>query len=316
MDSLSHALIGLAVASLSCHQPALNDPVYIAAVLGSQAPDFDIIAQLRGSISYLRQHRFFSHSIPGLTFWSLSIAGILQLSLVQPNFVQNIFWAFMGGLSHILIDYFNTHGVALLWPFKKDRKSVPLLNVFDPIILLILLIPYAFQLSMRSLSFATFTALAAYILLRYLLRRQLSIWLKKYFCDHVITKMWLMPSLNHLLFWDFVIETNNRIFIGHRGMLHSALTIKADLPKHQLMSPLTQKAQQTCLGQFFHLFTPYSFFEEHWENDSVKVTIYDLRYYANQQFIHSGTILFDLDQVPSEYYLHSMGRTLKFAAET
>jgi len=125
-----------------------------------------------------------------------------------------------------------------------------------------------------------------------------------------------MPSLNHLLFWDFVIETDCRIFIGHRGILHSALTLKADLPKQQFVSTFTEKAQQTFLGQFFHLFTPYSFFEEHWEDNSVKVTIYDLRYYSNQHFIHSATIIFDCDQVPSEYYLHSMGRTLKFAAES
>ena len=46
MDSLSHALIGIAVAGLSGHQLSLSDPIYIAAILGAQAPDFDIIASL------------------------------------------------------------------------------------------------------------------------------------------------------------------------------------------------------------------------------------------------------------------------------
>ncbi|MBP2645597.1 MAG: Protein of unknown function transrane [Firmicutes bacterium] len=313
MDSLSHAMLGIAVAGLSGHMPSIGDPVYIASVLGSQAPDFDLVAQVHGNMAYLRQHRFFSHSLPGIGLLALAIAGGLSLYFGSTIFVQALFWAFAGGLSHILIDYFNTHGVALLWPFKRDRKSTPLLNVFDPIMLLLMVIPYVYSLPMRLVSLATFGAISSYLILRYLLRRRASAWIKEHFSNHTIIKMWIMPSLRHLFYWDFVIETTDRVFNGRRGILHPTISISADLQKPKGFSTLTQKAQQTGLGQFFNLFTPYSFFEEQAENDLVRVRIYDLRYYANQQFIHSATIVFDQQETPNECYLHSMGRTLKIA---
>lgn len=59
MDSLSHGLIGLAVAGLSGHPFSLNDPIYLATAIGAQAPDFDIIVQLKDNFSYIKQHRAF-----------------------------------------------------------------------------------------------------------------------------------------------------------------------------------------------------------------------------------------------------------------
>ncbi|MBP2651994.1 MAG: Protein of unknown function transrane [Firmicutes bacterium] len=314
MDSLTHALIGIAVAGLSGHQPALSDPIYIAAVLGSQAPDFDLVAQVRGSMAYLRQHRAFSHSFPGVALWALAIAGGLELYFTQMNFLQNLLWAFIGGISHILIDYFNTHGVALLWPFKRDRKSTPLLNVFDPALLVLMLVPYTFTIPIKLLSLTTFGIIAGYIILRYQLRQQASAWLKTYFNSYAITKLWVMPSLSQLLCWDFVIETDSRVFNGRRGIFRPILTIEANLPKQINLSTFTKKAQQTELGQFFDLFTPYIFFKEQYlDTNLVKVTIYDLRYYTNQHFIHSATIIFDLQETSNVCFLHSMGRTLKVA---
>jgi inner membrane protein len=42
----------VAVAGLSGHQPALGDPIFVAAVLGAQAPDFDIVALARGNMAF------------------------------------------------------------------------------------------------------------------------------------------------------------------------------------------------------------------------------------------------------------------------
>lgn len=55
MDTLSHALVGIAIAGLSGHPLTVSDPIYLASILGAQAPDLDIIASVRGKFALLRQ---------------------------------------------------------------------------------------------------------------------------------------------------------------------------------------------------------------------------------------------------------------------
>lgn len=311
MDSVSHALIGLAVAGLSGHQPAVSDPVYIAAVLGAQAPDFDIIARLWGKMAFLRQHRAFSHSLPGIVLWATAIGAGLSFFMPQAGFFQVLPWALAGGLSHTIIDYFNTHGTAILWPLRKERKSQPLLNVFDPLLLAAMLSLYAFNLSMLQISLLTFAVVALYILSRLLLRRQAVARLEEELPPGAATKrLWVMPSLRRLFSWDFVVETENRHLNGRLDMLYPVPEIQADLPKNA-RGQLIHAAQKTSLGKFFRTFTPFIYFEEHSTADAAQVNIYDLRYYAGEHFIHSATIVFDRDNMPCAAYMHTPGDTVK-----
>ena len=309
MDSLSHALIGMAVAGLSGHQPALGDPVYIAAVLGAQAPDFDIITQVRGNMAYLRQHRAFSHSVPGVALWAAAIAGGIKLFMPAAGFTSTFLWAMAGGLSHTIIDYFNSHGTAILWPFRVERKSYPLLNVFDPILTVMLLAMYATPLPIDQIALTSFTALGLYIGLRFWLRRRATDWLTGRFAGQMIKRIWVMPCLHRLFYWDFVVETERRVITGRLGALYPLLEIVADLPRQQCPTRLALEASKTTLGEFFTTFTPFIYFAE--RPDDATVTIYDLRYHSGDKFVHSGTIVFDIDNTPCEEYIHTLGRTVK-----
>lgn len=310
MDTLSHALIGVAVAGLSGHQPAIGDPVYIATVLGAQAPDFDIIAQVRGNMAYLRQHRAFSHSVPGIGLWSAAIAGLIWLAMPQAAVGQSFLWAFAGGLSHTVIDYFNTHGTAILWPFRRERKSYPLLNVFDPCLQFLMLSMYFHRLPIRQVALASLAALILYVFARFLLKVRATAWLKRHFAGQDVRRVWVMPCLTRLFVWDFVVETSDRCLNGRLGALYPLLEIKADLPRAAL-TPLSCEALRTSLGEFFTTFTPFVYFEEQSGSEARKVNIYDLRYYGDRRFVHSGTIIFNEDNVPCEAYIHSLGRTVK-----
>lgn len=311
MDSLSHALIGIAVAGLSGHQLSLYDPIYLATILGAQAPDFDIIAQLKGNFSYLRQHRAFSHSIPGLGLWSLLIGTILYFFMPQTNLLTLCSWTFAGGLSHMVIDYFNTHGAAILWPFRKKRKSLHLLNVFDPILLTLMTSLYALPLTMFELSLCTFFVITSYIALRILLRQKARRQLTNFFSNQQIMQLTVMPSLKRILFWDFVLETNSHHLVGQLGALYPVLDIRANLPKPKTISPLTLEAKKTPLGDFFTNFTPFIYFHEQQSKNSISVNIYDLRYILNEKFLHHATIVFDSNELPTASYMYSYGRTMK-----
>lgn len=311
MDSLSHALIGMAVAGLSGHPLSLHDPIYLATVIGAQAPDFDIIAQVKGRFSYLRQHRSFSHSIPGLCMWAAMISLSLYAFMPETNLFSLFGWAFAGCLSHSIIDYFNTHGVAILWPFRKERKSLQLLNVFDPILLVLMTSIYTLPITMFTLSRLTFFTIAVYISLRIILRKKARRQLHEIFSHEDIVQISIMPSLQRILFWDFVLETKQSYTVGQLGAIYPALETNANLTKQTSVSPFTLQAQKTILGDFFTTFTPFIYFEEEQNLHSRCVNIYDLRYIANKEFLHRGTIIFDSNRLPTVSYLYSYGNTMK-----
>ncbi|MCC5466453.1 metal-dependent hydrolase [Pelosinus baikalensis] len=316
MDSFSHALVGIAIAGLSGHPLSIYDPIYLAAILGSQAPDFDIIAQIKGKFSYLRQHRAFSHSIPGLVLWSFLISAVLSIIMPQANFLTLLGWTFSGSLSHIIMDYFNTHGAAILWPIQKERKSLQLLNVFDPILFVLLLSVYAFDFTMFTLSCLTFIILTAYIFFRMVLRKKATKQLHRLFSQRDILQITVMPSLKRILFWDFVLETKNAYLVGQLGTISPALKLHADLVKQKDLSILTLQAKKTLIGDFFATFTPFIYFEEQKNPHSISVTIYDLRYVLDKQFLHRATIIFDHNSNhPTTSYLHTYGSTTQIPCD-
>lgn len=312
MDALSHALLGVAVAGLSGHPLTLTDPIYLACVLGAQAPDLDIISIVRGNFALLRQHRSFSHSIPGIAIWSSLIAAIFFIVYPGAACTEVFMWAFWGGLSHSILDFFNAHGAAVLWPFSRERKSFSLLNVFDPFLLAIMLTVFMQQLPARETSLLFFLSISLYIGIRYLLKLLTIMRLKQYFAAYSLIRLLVMPSLKSVLSWDFVAETQDRYYVGQVGLLQQCLTIHTKFTK-QTLSPATQKAHKTVLGEFFSSFTPFSYFTEYQDNEHAGklVHIYDLRYFFKQDFLHSATIIFDCDQHPCDSYIKTSGRIIK-----
>ena len=312
MDAVSHALLGVAVASLSGHPLSLTDPIYVASVIGAQAPDFDIIAIIRGNFALLRQHRSFSHSIPGLILWSSLIAASFFLFVPNIACSETFIWAFWGGLSHIILDFFNAHGAAVLWPFSRERKSFGLLNVFDPFLLAIMLTVFMQKLPAQETSLLFFVSISLYIGIRYLLKLYATKQLNQHFATYGITRVLVLPSLKSVFFWDFVVETESQYYIGQIGLLHQALTVHTKFTK-QTLSPATQEAHKTVLGEFFSSFTPFSYFTEYQDSEHAGklVHIYDLRYFLNHDFLHSATIVFDSDQHPCDSYIKTSGRIIK-----
>jgi inner membrane protein len=310
MDTLTHAVLGLAVAGLSDQPISLHNPIYIASILGAQAPDFDILAQLNGRFSYLRQHRAFSHSIPGIIMWSLFIS--LGMFCYMPNltFFTLFCWTLSGSISHIIIDYFNTHGVALLWPFKKARQSTQLLNVFDPFLLFLISLLYTLPLNVRETSIAVFITIAFYILIRAFWRRIAEASLIRHFNHAQIKRILIMPSLQSIFFWDFIVETPEHYLVGHMSLMCLLPSINIHLPKNGF-SEIVNFAKKTPLGNYFSTSSPFIYFEECKNNTATTIKMYDLRYLQKKEFVHSATVLFDNNNTPYDSYMVSEGRKIQ-----
>lgn len=309
MDALTHAVIGVAVGGFSGHPLSWHDPVYIAAILGSQAPDFDCVTRLAGQISYLKHHRAFSHSLPGVLLWSsLIAAGFYLFNPAIPS-AEVFFWSFLGGFSHILMDFLNTHGSAILWPYRKERKSCNLLNVFDPVLLALLLSLYIYRMPMQYMAIASTVIIAVYAGVRHFLKRRAASRLNNHFGGDTGGSLLVMPCLTRISYWDFLVKTDTMYYIGRISALRPLISIQTELPNRET-SGLSSQVQQSAVGRFFSTFTPFSYCAEYAEADQTTVRIYDLRYYNKARFIHSGTIIFRDHQIPAHAYIQSYGNRI------
>lgn len=314
MDSLTHLIIGNTLAVIMGHSPSLTDPVYLSIIIGSQAPDLDLITRSKGAFNYLRQHRSFSHSLPGSLLWSALTTIILWCFFPQSSLLLIAAGAWCGCISHIAIDYFNTHGVAILWPFDKRRKSFPLLNVCDPIFTLLLLSCYLINFSLSVFSVANLFAILCYLGFRLHLRNRSTNWVQSFFSASKITDINLMPSLKNIFQWDFIVKTDVKYYVGRINAFRPLLTIEHELPKGRSIKHLPEKFKSLTLLNFFHIFTPYLYSSAHHEKNAVTLHLYDLRYMHNNQFLHSGTITIDEDCWSTTAYLYSHGHTVEITS--
>lgn len=284
MDPITHGLVGILIGSKSVGGLALSNSALIASTLGALAPDFDIIGQFWGDYVYLKQHRVFSHSIPGLVLLSLGISAVL--SLFYPESYSMLFlWTFIGALSHTAMDLFNSYGVSLLWPLNKKKITLNLLTVFDP--LLCILIVGAIYYSVWGSILLTL-----YITARFLSRHIAFKMVKKRQKRHS-ARVFILPSLVSSFKWDFITIAPGKKTVGRIDMLRRRIRILSDLKS--MKSELEKDLADSVLGHVFREFTPFVHIECEKVEDKMVARFMDLRYYIKDRFLHNGTMIFDED---------------------
>jgi inner membrane protein len=117
--------------------------------LAAEAPDVDILSRLRGPAFGLAHHRGFTHSFLGLVLVSASVVGFMYLvwrlrgrKTKDPNLPPRwgllFLFAYIAGLSHILLDFTNNYGVRPFWPFSERWYSWDIVFVVEPVMLILL----------------------------------------------------------------------------------------------------------------------------------------------------------------------------------
>lgn len=144
MDTGTHVVMGVGIAGLAFMDPAVAaDPtlataVFVGAVLGGQAPDFDGLLRLKNNTIYIRNHRGLSHSPFFLLLWTLLITTVLSLIWHFPwggaSFLHLGMWVLISAVYHVFSDLFNTYGTQGARPFTKQWISWNIIHIFDPTI--------------------------------------------------------------------------------------------------------------------------------------------------------------------------------------
>jgi inner membrane protein len=117
--------------------------------LAAEAPDLDVLASFKGPVFGFAHHRGFTHSFVGLVFTSALVVGVLYLIWrwrgkktnkfgLAPRWGLLFVFAYIAGLTHILLDFTNNYGVRPFWPFSEKWYSWDIVFIADPVILLLL----------------------------------------------------------------------------------------------------------------------------------------------------------------------------------
>lgn len=143
MDTGSHFVLGISIAGLSNIDPAItNDSllaqaVFLGAIIGSQAPDFDAVTKfIGGNPSYIRHHRGITHSFSAILIWPTLITLILLL-FFPVNYFTLWTWIFISVVFHIFLDLLNAYGTQALKPISEKWIALNILNIFDPFIFVV-----------------------------------------------------------------------------------------------------------------------------------------------------------------------------------
>ncbi len=160
MEPITHFLLG---ANLG--RAGLNRKTALATAtltLAAEAPDLDVFGRLFGSSAFgFEHHRGFTHSFLGLLLVSAVVVGFMygiwrlrgrktRDPNLPPKWGLLFAYAYLSGLTHILLDFTNNYGIRPFWPFSERWYSWDIVFIVEPvlwaILILGLILPLLFSL--------------------------------------------------------------------------------------------------------------------------------------------------------------------------
>jgi inner membrane protein len=149
MEPVTHFLTG---ACLS--RAGLNRKTALATItltLAAEAPDLDVLSSFGGRAFGFAHHRGFTHSFLGLILMSTLVVGLVYViwrlrgspikdQRLPPRWGLLFGYAYLAGVSHILLDFTNNYGVRPFWPFVEKWYSWDIVFIFEPVMFVLLVL--------------------------------------------------------------------------------------------------------------------------------------------------------------------------------
>jgi len=213
MFNSTHTLVGLAIARTGLDEWVPR--AAITAVIASNLPDIDIIADLSSMPSYLEQHRGITHSLVGIPLLSLLLAGAMYV--FTRSFWRTFVVALLAMATHPVLDFSNTYGLRPFLPFDGAWYYGDTLFIIDPIMDLILLLGIIagefFKKARWVMSFAALVLVLLYVGTRINARNEAQAHLDSYTARVAdFERSAVLPRLMDLWTWDGIVETKDSIF--------------------------------------------------------------------------------------------------------
>lgn len=197
--------------------------------LAAEAPDLDVFRGFKGPVFNFAHHRGFTHSFAGLILVSAVVTGFMYLVWrlrgrrtnipnLPPRWGTLFLFAYVAGLSHILLDYTNNYGVRPFWPFSERWYSWDIVFIVEPALYIILIaglvLPAIFsrheslQRGRTAASVALLCVVALYAARDYEHRKAVDALKHQEFESTAPVRVSAYPYYWHLFRWYAVAETN------------------------------------------------------------------------------------------------------------
>ncbi|MDY7396954.1 metal-dependent hydrolase [Aureibaculum sp. 2210JD6-5] len=258
MDSLTQIVLGAAVGEAVLGKKIGNKAMLYGAIAGT-IPDLDIISSLfLDTVSALKFHRGFTHSI----VFSVVFAPIMAWLVTRYEKYKNVknwswlfFWVF---ITHPILDAHTTWGTQLFWPLDI-RLAFKTIFVIDPsytVPFLVFLILAMFQKrTSKKRRFYNNIGLiisTAYLLLTFVFKgiayNKFENALENQKLDY--TELQTRPSALNTVLWSANVNTKDHFLIGHYSFFDSKPIFFQPYPKnHELLGELkNNKKVQEMIG--------------------------------------------------------------------
>jgi inner membrane protein len=148
LEPVTHFLFGacLSRTGLNRHTALATATVTLAA----EAPDIDVVGDFKGPVFGFAHHRGFTHSFLGLILVSAATVALIYLIWtlrgrklnnpdIRPRWGLLFLFAYLAGLTHILLDFTNNYGVRPFWPFWEKWYSWDIVYIVEPVMLILMI---------------------------------------------------------------------------------------------------------------------------------------------------------------------------------
>jgi inner membrane protein len=130
VDNPTHLLTGYFMSRAGLNRLTPNATAIL--LLSANIPDIDIVTIAGGWINYLHWHRSWTHALLVSPLLALASVVIVRVAARTPlPWIAATFVAWLGVLSHLLLDWTNQYGIRLLLPFSPRWYQLDNTTLFD-----------------------------------------------------------------------------------------------------------------------------------------------------------------------------------------
>ncbi|MGO8813572.1 MAG: metal-dependent hydrolase [Terriglobia bacterium] len=318
MDNLTHTLTAVAIS-----QTGLNRKTRFATltlILAANAPDLDILAGLKGSVSYLKYHRGICHSLLGITLLAFLLWGLIywvgKKVSPKPGLPVRGRWlllaALLGTSSHLLLDFTNAYGVRPFLPFSGRWYAWDIMPIIDPLLLAVLVMGLAVPWVLRLVSeevgvgkghlvpgavFCLAAMVALWGVRDFAHRRALSILDSHTYSGEDPERFGAFPVAMNPFTWTGVVETETAFHVGSFNALDgSGVPDEMETFVKPPSSSALTAAMSTTAGKVFLDFARFPWAQVNETDDGYQVSIEDLRFLSISSQSRSFTLEVELNK--------------------
>jgi len=298
LEPITHFLTGACLA-----RAGFNRKTALATAtmtLAAEAPDLDVLTGFKGPVFGFAHHRGFTHSFLGLFIVCGIVVGFMYLVWLLRGRKTNIpnlpprwgllfVFAYIAGLSHILLDFTNNYGVRPFWPLWEKWYSWDIVFIFEPALYIVLIaglvLPVLFSRDKplprgrQAAALALIGVVAVWAFRDHEHRHAVSELESQRFQSVVPIRVSAYPYYWSMTRWYAVAETKDFFATSDMNSRTGALDqAELELIPKPPETPATVAAKQSYLGRVYLDWAQYPLVTETAEGEDLVVHLKDLRF--------------------------------------